>query len=116
MPEAITMQYADLTDTEKQQLDAWLEIMRPLSGQIQRAVAGSVPLDDQWTSTVAAIVSSLDLNAMIPNKTGLPAEEVSREDCEASAASLSQLLAVLNTAKVRQRAIRMAGLVNVAGN
>lgn len=110
------MQYADLTETQRQQLDAWLEIMRPLSGQIQRAVAGSVPLDDQWISAVAAIVTSLDAHAMIPNKTGLPAEEVSREDCESSAASLSQLLAVLNTADVRQRAIRMAGLANVAGN
>ena len=58
------MQYDDLTAEQKAALDAWLQIMRPLSGQIQRTVAGSVPIDDDWNATVSAIVALLDPGAM----------------------------------------------------
>ncbi|MGB1707904.1 MAG: hypothetical protein ACPHF4_08780 [Rubripirellula sp.] len=109
------MQYDDLTAEQKTALDAWLQIMRPLSGQIQRTVAGSVPIDDDWNASVSAIVALLDPGALVPNNSGLPASPVTKEDIEASAVTLSDLLAQLNTAAVRQRAIRMAGLVNVAG-
>lgn len=109
------MQYDDLIPADKEKLDAWLLVMRPLTGQIQRAVSGAVPLDVQWADSVGGIVASLDVGAMIPNTTGLPAEAVSREDVEAVATTLSQLLSVLNTTEVQGRAIRMAGLANVAG-
>lgn len=109
------MQYIDLSDSDKAVLDGWLALMRPLSGQIQRAVSGAVPIQDNWDAAVSAIIATLDAGAEIPNQTGLPASPVTKEDVEHSAASLSQLLAVLNTIEVRQRAIRLAGLANVAG-
>lgn len=110
------MQYIDLTDSEKAAVDGWLALMRPLSGQIQRAVSGAVPIQDDWDATVSAIIASLDAGAEIPNQTGLPASPVTKEDVEHSATNLTQLIALLNTSEVRQRAIKMAGLVNVAGN
>lgn len=110
------MQYIDLSESEKAALDSWLVLMRPLSGQIQRAVSGAVPIQDDWDATVSAIVAALDAGAEIPNQTGLPASAVTKEDVQASATNLTQLIALLNTSAVRQRAIRMAGLANVAGN
>lgn len=75
-------QYADLSQTEQDQVDELLQLVRPMAAEIYRfAQKNRVPLQLWFTnpegseSTLADLINGLDSGALLPNKTGLTGAE-----------------------------------------
>jgi len=116
------MQYTDLAgvatngggSNAQKDLDTFLRLLRPLSGEGARYLfdAGAVLLD--YANYAAAIVASLDAGALVPNETGLAgAQPLAKEDIQALAADLQNLLAAYATPAKQALQAKACGAANL---
>lgn len=107
------MQYADLTADQKAQVQAFMDVYRPILGQVARIFAQVAGMENAWNGSISALVTGLDANAIVDTTTGLAgAAPLTRESIITTMGNFQQALASFNTDSMRQGYINAAGLSN----
>lgn len=107
------MQYADLTTDQKAQVQAFMDVYRPILGQVARIFAQTAGMENAWNGSISALVTSLDAGAIVAAPTGLAgAAPLTRESVITTMGNFAAALASFNTDTMRQGYINAAGLSN----
>lgn len=105
--------YDSLTDDQKAQVQAFMDVYRPLLGNIARMFTKIQQMDDAWTGGISAILDILDTGTVLQTTTGLNgAAPLVVDAVKGTIADLEAALAGFNTLANRQAYIRAAGLQN----
>lgn len=107
------MTYDDLTDDQRSQIQAFMDVFRPTMGQLARVLATLAKLEDAWLS-VGPVVNALNDGSPIKTTTGLAGTvELAKENLVGSMDDFQTALNAFNTPMNRARYIAAAGLANV---
>ena len=107
--------YNSLSPEEKEILDTWSTEARAFAGGFAQLLVTMGVLVDDWNGQVSAIVTTLNPNERVPNKSGLRgAARVTKEEFTSLYDTLLPgLLTTHDTDAERELRVRMAGPSNV---
>ena len=109
------MAYADLIQTQKESLDAWMLLMRSTCGEIARVNNHNEVVKTEYDGTTAGILALLDDADVIPNTSGLQgAEPLTKAQVVAAVGFIEGILA-FNTPTHREYLAKAAGEINLIG-
>lgn len=108
--------YASLTQEQKDKLAFFTTQLRGEYGQLARFLDGVDDLSVHYTAQgIAAIITSLDAGAVIPNASGLAGSaSLTKEQLQTAVTDMGALLTTYFTAAKRQGYDLMAGPVNTS--
>ena len=107
------MKYAELSDAERASLQAYMDVHRPLLGEVARVFARIVRATDAFDATVADALAKLDDGAVVETASGLAgAQALTKSQIVGTVGDLKQALGAFYTAEKRQNYIRAAGVAN----
>ena len=114
------MAYSDLTTDQKKHLQDWLQLVRPIQGEVARAVARALnhmgaaqTAHDSHVGDVLALLASGDV---IPNESGLAgAIDVDKSELTAILSLLSGMLTTYDTPANRELWTKFCGADNLIG-
>lgn len=110
------MAYVDLTTDQKKQLQDWLQLVRPIQGEVARALNHMQAAQTAHDSHVGAVLALLLPGDVIPNESGLAgAIDVDKSELTSILALLSSTLATLDTTTNRILWTKFCGAGNLIG-
>ncbi len=110
------MAHADLTPEQKTQLQEWLQVVRPLQGEMARMLQRMQVAKDAHASHVGAILAELASDDVIPNESGLAgATAITKANLTTILVDLNTVLTDYDTDEKRQLWTKFCGAVNMIG-
>ena len=110
------MAYSDLTTDQKKQLQDWLQLVRPIQGEVARALNHMAAAKTAYDSHVGSVMPLLASSDVIPNESGLAgAIDVDRSELTAILSLLSGMLTTYGTPANRELWTKFCGAGNLIG-
>lgn len=110
------MAYTDLTPQEKQELQDWLQFVRPIQGELAKALNHLEAAKNAHASHVAAILAELADVDSIPNESGLAgATSLLKSELSTILTQANTLLVNYDTPANRQLWTKFCGAENLIG-
>jgi hypothetical protein len=110
------MAYADLTVEQKQQLQAFVQLLRPWSGEQARVNNHGDVVNTAYNAGASAILDLLDAADLVPNESGLAgAISLTKAELVSITSHVQNVLTNYNTSAHRQLWSKAAGAANLIG-
>ena len=109
--------FDSLTNEEKQIIREYTRMVRQTQGQMARLFNNIATINGVWTTTVQALVATLDPGERIKDQSDFAgAVQITKEDLETIEANNTALLTGHNTTARRRLMTQTAGIPNVVGS
>lgn len=110
------MAYADLTAGQKQQLQDWLQLVRPIQGEVAKVLNHMAAAKTAYDSHVSTILAPLIDADAVPNESGLAgAVDVTKAELTTILTLLNAVLTTYNTTANRELWTKFCGAENLIG-
>ena len=110
------MAYADLTTDQKQQLQDWLQLVRPIQGEFAKVLNHMAAAKTAHASHVGDVLALLVDADAVPNESGLAgAVDVTKAELTTILTLLNAVLTTYDTAGNRELWTKFCGAENVIG-
>lgn len=110
------MAYAELTADQKQQLQDWLQLVRPIQGEVAKVLNHMGAAKTAYDSHVGAVLALLVDGDAVPNESGLAgAIDVTKAELTTILALLNSVLTTYDTTANRELWTKFCGAGNLIG-
>ena len=107
------MNYTELSEIERAAIQSYMDVHRPLLGEVARVFARIGRAIDAFDATVAAAFAKLEPDTPIGATTGLAgAQPLTNTQVSGTVNDFRQAVAAFNTDEKRRNYIRAAGIAN----